>query len=128
MAKKSSVIIPSFDDIVLPPKNGAETKDKERKVSEFWINVGVQVGDKLVQLPLGIPLDGLKSRPIPSGEGEFRQLRLAEANLWEQLQGVMAQMEPGQEVHLPKLVAVLRRNKSQPDDENKENPFKVSLF
>lgn len=126
MAKK--VVIPSFDDIVLPTsKKEGETKEP-RKASEFWINVGVQVGDKLVQLPLGIPLDGLKSRPIPSGEGEFRQLRLAEASLWEQVQGVMAQMEPGQEIPLPKLTAVLRRNKQPAEDENKENPFKVSLF
>jgi hypothetical protein len=126
MTKK--VVIPSFDDIVLPTSSKKEGEKEPRKASEFWINVGILVEGKLVQLPLGIPLDGLKSRPIPSGEGEFRQLRLAEASLWEQVQGVMGQMEPGQEIHLPKLTAVLRRNKQPTENENKENPFKVSLF
>lgn len=91
-------------------KNTAPTEEREK--TEFWINVGRQVGDQFVSLPLGVPLDNLKPVKVP-GSGtknpEFRDLQQKRNKLLAQIQSIMAQLEPGEE-HILKLEVQIRRN------------------
>lgn len=107
-------------------QNQAESKPK----SEFWVNVGIERGGKLVSLPMGIALDKLEARKIPGSSTknlEFRQLRQAEADLWSKMQQLMATMKPGETVVLPFQVELRRCEAPEIATEAEEtaNPFLV---
>lgn len=109
--------------------NGNQTESSKPK-SEFWVNVGIERGGKLVSLPMGIALDKLEARKIPGSSTknlEFRQLRQAEADLWSKMQTIMAGMKPGETVILPFQVELRRCEAPEQVTEvdDTANPFLV---
>lgn len=128
-ASKSGVV----DLAALLGKNEESSQEKKAfKPSKFWVNVGIKKGDKLVALPMGIPLDGLKAKPIPGKETknpEFRQLRVGENQLWKLVEEQMAKMQDGEEVELTGFTVILRKSKEKEDVESidtSENPFAIT--
>lgn len=137
----ASNLIPNFDGVRLPnqgnqknqnqPKNTSqESQNNKPPPSEFWLNVGIRVGDTLVSLPRGIALDNLEAKSIPNSNTknpEFRALRIEEAKLWNQLREFLSTLKPGQSVPLDKLVCEVRRidSKESPleEEDPTENPF-----
>lgn len=108
-------------------KNDPATKPEK---TQFWINVGVEKNGKLVSLPMGIPLDKLEARRIPGSSSkntEFRQLRMAEADLWKKMQEVMSKLQPGETVVLPFTVELRRCEADEvlEDQDEATNPFAV---
>ncbi len=133
-------LINSFDNIPLPGSErrtaSNQATQQEKQPVFFWLNVGIERNGKLVQLPMGIPLDGLKARKVPGPSTknlEFRQLRQAEAQLWTKVQEVMASLKPGESVKLPFSVEIRRVEEAVSEEESEtetsENPFAIgNLF
>lgn len=124
----------NFDSVVIPNGAGKQAQQNEqvKEPTLFWLNVGVKRQDKLVQLPMGIPLDKLTARKVPSASTknpEFRNLRLAEHQLWEKVKELMGTLKPGESMELPFTVEIRRVEEAQQTEENVEadaNPFDVS--
>lgn len=109
---------------------GGETTKPEKEKTQWWINVGIERNGKLVSLPMGIPMDKLEARKIPGSSSkntEFRQLRMAEADLFQKIQAIMGQMQPGQVVKLPFTVELRRceENEQPTEQDSSVNPFAV---
>lgn len=109
---------------------GTTNESAKPEKTQFWINVGVEKNGKLVSLPMGIPMDKLEARKIPGSSSkntEFRQLRQAEADLFQKIQAIMGQMQPGQVVKLPFTVELRRceDNETVTEQESGTNPFAV---
>lgn len=109
---------------------GTTSEHTKPEKTQFWVNVGVERGGKLVSLPMGIPMDKLEARKIPGSSSkntEFRQLRLAEADLFAKIQAIMGQMQPGQVVKLPFTVELRRceENEQPTEQDSSVNPFAV---
>jgi len=109
---------------------GGSTNESAKEKTQFWVNVGVERGGKLVSLPMGIPMDKLEARKIPGNSSkntEFRQLRQAEADLFAKIQKIMAQMQPGETVKLPFTVELRRceENETVTEQDSGTNPFAV---
>jgi hypothetical protein len=127
-------LIADFGNIGVKKTNGTKQEKPEQTPTQFWVNVGLSRGGKLVSLPMGIPLDNLKARKIPNSSTknqEFRNLRLAESQLFDKIQEIMASLKPGESKTLP-LQVELRRVEEQEDhsetEDNSENPFSVGDF
>lgn len=135
-AKKTRTL--NLAPIVLPGRQPDGNGASDWKPSQFWLNVGVRAEDgTLLQLPLGIPLDDLKAKPIPSvsrdGDPSFRHQRVAEAALVETLQEMLATLEPGETLPVEGLAGEIRRVKDKQEvseEEYEENPYlsAVALF
>lgn len=128
-------LITNFSKIGMPTTEtqAANSTQKQRKDTQFWLNVGVERNGVLVSLPMGIPLDELQARAIPSPKTknpEFRQLRQAEYQLWELMKQQMSTMKPGEEVELPFTVKLRRIDEKEVPEEidNSENPFAIGSF
>lgn len=132
--------ITTFDDVKLPNSGekrnpfGKKNETKEQPDTQFWLNVGLMRGEgdqrKLVSLPGGIALDRLIARKIPSSETknqDFRNLRIAEAQLWEKFQSIMNSLKPGERRVLKLDVEIYRIKENEVVDlENQpENPYSV---
>lgn len=134
MARNPSDLINNFSQIGTTPTEGSST-NKPKKNTQFWVNVGLQRpdgkgGTKLVQLPMGIPLDELVAPTVPSPKTqniEFRNLRLAQNQLWAEMKRIMETLKPGESVTLP-LQVELRKVDEKEIVENvdqSENPFAI---
>lgn len=120
----------SINDFITNTNNQNQNQTESKPKSEFWVNVGIERGGKLVSLPMGIALDKLEARKIPGSSTknvEFRQLRQAEADLWSKMQTIMAGMKPGETVILPFQVELRRCEAPEQTTETEEtsNPFLV---
>ncbi len=111
-----------FQDIKIPGKGEqqtTETNGKQKEQTKFWLNVGVRRGEKLVTLPMGIPLDNLKAKAIPgpaTKNQDFRHLRMAESQLFDRIREMMAGLKPGETMELP-LTVELRCVDEKTDEE-----------
>lgn len=122
-------LITNFADIQV----GASTANGQRaqkKDTQIWINVGLRRNGKLVSLPMGIALDELKERKVPSPKTqnqEFRNLRLAEAQLWAKMKEIMASLKPGETKVLPFEVEIRKVDEKEviEDVDQSENPFAI---
>lgn len=129
-----------FDDVKLPGSEGSKANGKsgeKRPPTQYWLNVGVVRGtngnEKLLTLPQGIPLDGLEARSIPSqktNNQDFRNMRIAEAQLWKAMQELIATLKPGESRRVD-LVCEIRRIDEKAevtDDEVATNPYALGEF
>ncbi len=115
-----------------PQGQGAQQSDSEKKPkkdSQFWVNVGIVRGDKLLTLPMGIPLDDLNAKPVPrlnEKNADFVNLREGERQLWEQFQKAFRSLKPGESQRLNFVVEV-RRIKEVPADvkASNVNPYAI---
>lgn len=109
--------------------NEVQTQGEKAKKpkARFWVNVGVEMNGVLVSLPMGIALDDLKSRPlVPNSDNkEFRHLREAEADLWNQMKKLMELMEDGDEHVLSQFQVRIRKTQPKERDESETNPLLV---
>lgn len=128
----TSNLIPNFDNIQIPGAGKSNTSTKEKRdPTVFWVNVGIKRNGKLIQLPMGIPLDKLEARKIPgpnTKNQEFRQIRQAEAELWNQIKLLMSKMKRGQTVELPSFSVEIHMTEEAENTEeidNSENPFAI---
>lgn len=132
-------LITSFENIGVPQSSNSSSPSqgsgKPKRDTQFWVNVGLLRGrpgeQKLVGLPMGIPLDELQEKKVPSTKTqnqEFRNLRLAERELWHKMRELMATLKPGESRVLPFQVEIRRVDeKEQIEDEQDPsvNPFAV---
>ena len=84
-----------------------------KKESQFWLNVGVQVqiGEETVfcSLPIGIALDDLKLRKV-NGLESVGQIQIAKGNqLATSLKERAAKLKPGEAIKINGLTCELRR-------------------
>lgn len=135
--KNPNDLITSFEGIGVQPSAGANTNQtRQKKDTQFWVNVGLTrknaAGEaKLVSLPMGIPLDELQPRRVPSQKTQnqdFRNLRLAENELFSKLREIMATLKPGQSVTLPFQVELRRVDEKEVIEDEQDpsvNPYAV---
>jgi hypothetical protein len=129
-----SDMIPQFDEISGPtPKavaSGGRTHDKtepKREPARYWLNVGVVRGEKLLTLPMGIPLDKLKAKPIPNKASDFQQLRAGEADLWKAFKAEFEKLKPGESKKL-NLTCEIRMTSEAEAVEEDTNPYAVGAL
>ncbi len=137
----STSLIPNFDDITGPSttqKASEQASSKKKNLpAQYWLNVGIERNGRLCSLPMGIPLDNLKPKPIPAAghtadatpdqiqkKAEFRAMRDTEHKLWGKLQEVYLGLKPGEEKTV-QLVCRVRRvdSKELTETEQETNPF-----
>ena len=113
-------------------KQQAQASSEEKPKSRYWLNVGIKAGDKLVCLPRGIPLSGLEAKQVPNSNKnpEFKQLRQAEAELWEAFKQILEGMKPGDTIELPAMTCELRmvEDAEEPIEEQQANPCSVAAL
>lgn len=122
-------LLSQFEDIQVPTSktsSDASTQGK-RPAAKFWVNVGLRRNGKLLTLPMGIPLDNLKSKAVPKQAGDFQSMRKAEAQLWEKIQELMSTMKPGESKTLPFEVEI-RKVTEEEQIEETSNPFDLGDF
>lgn len=89
---------------------------KDRKPSEFWLNVGIEIpspdgdGTVFVSLPGGgIALDDLKAIDVRGNNAAWIDLQQAKNQLLAAVQGGAAALTPGERKRAPKLVVEIAR-------------------
>lgn len=89
---------------------------EERKVPDFWVNVGYEMPDPetgenvFISLPVGINIDDLQPRKLNATDPRINQINAARNHLLRVLQEDAANMEAGTSVILDFLqVQLLRR-------------------
>jgi hypothetical protein len=120
---RRSSVIPNFQEL---RQSVAEAGKAKMEAARYWINVGIERNGKFLSLPLGIPLDKLKAKPVPSTPGDFHNLRQAEAELWSEIEMLKASLSPGQEVDLD-LTVRIRMTAEKEEKETAENLNPYSL-
>lgn len=113
----------------------------ERKVSEFWLNVGVVLPgagkpdadgnptDLFVNLPNGIPLDDMKPAKVTGTNRDFIHLNQTKNAILEQLQKAAANLKPGERMRVPLLtVELARKADNSPTGTVEDNPLLSQLF
>lgn len=141
----------SFDEVQVPKRSlpgsktgGSLTRKEERPVSEFWLNIGIRRPGPdgqpvFLSLPVGVPLTGQKAKSIPNlpanykeltseeqqKKVDFRNRRIAELNLFEQVEKLCGTLAPG-ETKILKLEVELRR--ISPKDEVSEMEVKTNHY
>lgn len=127
----SSNLIPDF--ITVPaPKTQQQSKTEEKHETSkpkepalWWLNVGLEVNGKFLTLPMGIPLDKLKAKPVPNKTSDFQQLRIGEKQLWEAVHKEMQKLKPGESKRLNLQVEIRRVNEAELLEED-TNPYSLS--
>lgn len=106
----------------------------ERKVSEFWVNVGIpssvtrEDGSTVnITLPFGIPLDSMQYLTIRGQNSDFNNLQKARNSLLDDLRKYAAELQPGEEREIALKVWIRRANEPQSatGNDGDENPYKV---
>ena len=133
--------LPNLDEIIGPDSSEETTTSttrNKRPAAEYWLNVGIVRNGKLCSLPMGIPLDNLKAKPVPNinitpdmspeqvtRKKDFRALRATEAELWEKFRAIFLSLKPGEEREV-NLVCRVRRTEAKSQNEELEqegNPY-----
>ncbi len=122
-------LIPELQEIKAPTEKQETTPGpkKERDPANFWLNVGVirknaEGEEKLITLPMGIPLDKLKSKDVPKKHSDFQQLRAAEKALWEQFKPFFESLKPGESKRV-NFICEVRRVSDAETVEEETNPY-----
>lgn len=125
-------LLSQFEDIQLPStgtNSSTGTPQNKRPSAKLWLNVGIRRNGKLLTLPLGIPLDNLKAKPIPKQPGEFQNIRKGEYQLLELLQQLMSTMNPGETRTVPFEAEIRRVEEHETsEEETVSNPFDLGDF
>lgn len=118
------------------PTSGAAAPSTERKSSQVWLNVGVNIpgagedgADLFVSLPVGIPLDDIKPIVIRGSNQNSINLKQVKNMLLDELQKLGAGMAPGQRQTVPQLgVEVYRVAQPEQTGTAEGNPLIAGLF
>lgn len=77
--------------------------------SQVWLNVGIQVGDDIIFLPKGLPLDTMGKHQIRGQNQEWNARAHASNELLEGLvQHSLQTMEPGEEQEVQMVIRIRR--------------------
>ena len=136
-------ILPNLDEIaesVGQAQSNETSKTDKSKLpkTKYWLNVGVVRNGKLLSLPMGIPLDGLKAKAIPTVKVDkdtpeeaakrridFRDMREEEAKLWDKFSKLFHGLKPGEERDV-KFVCRVRMTDTS--DESTESGSHVNAY
>lgn len=119
----------------VPSNSAASTSTTtagDRPKSQYWLNVGVPVGEgdeaRFVSLPMGIALDGMKHLPIRGSNEDFNSFTGARNDLLDQIMELAASLAPGQDAVLSLSVQVRRINEeTEAPAVDASNPYKINL-
>lgn len=101
----------------------------DKPKSEFWLNVGVQVGDQFISLPFGLALDDMKIMDAKGNNQEWIQTVQAKNALLQALQGTAAGLESGSSVVISELqVQLLRASKPESTSNGDDNPLVAAIL
>lgn len=107
----------------------------ERKPSDFWLNIGINIPGPegkpvFVSLPIGLALDDMKAVTVKGTNQEWINLAQTKNALLEALQLHAASMKPGERQHAEALsVEIYRRNEPQQTaSSTSDNPLLASLM
>lgn len=68
--------------------------------AEYWINIGLMVGDTFVEMPYGLAVDTMKDRTSSKNSTPEWLARCAEANIVrDNILEMMQALKPGQKMH-----------------------------
>lgn len=68
--------------------------------AEYWINIGLMVGDSFVELPYGLAIDTMKDRAHSNNSTPEWIARCAESNeVRNSIKEMMSGLKPGQKMH-----------------------------
>lgn len=115
---------------------GTVTPITERKASDFWLNVGINIpnpdgsgGTIFVSLPVGLALDDMKPQAIKGANADWIALAQTKNALLETLQKHAAGMAPGERQTIDVLgVEIYRRNEPAQHGTTEANPLMASLM
>lgn len=84
-----------------------QQSSEDRIPSEYWLNVGYlaewtdpETGEKepmFISLPLGIPLDSMKTLPANAKNTKYREMQAAQNHLYEKIMEKAVTLEPGED-------------------------------
>lgn len=84
--------------------SAAPAAKAERAKTKIWLNIGYHVGNKFVNLPVGIPLDTTAPVEIRGQNEDWNKFQTARNGLLEALTKMGMSLEPGAEDVIEGLV------------------------
>lgn len=100
--------------------NGAA---QDRPRAKLWVNVGVMVNGRFINLPVGIPLDTMEPAVVSGQSEDWIKLQSARNGLLKAMQTEGDKLEPGAEMIVPGIQVSIRRINEQTVIEDKDNEF-----
>lgn len=77
-----------------------------RPQAKVWMNVGYQVDDKFVNLPLGLAIDTMEPAEVRGQNEDWIMLQTARNELLKALQEAGDELKPGEEREIPLIVKI----------------------
>jgi hypothetical protein len=107
---------------------------QEREKTQSWLNIGFTSTDSngddvFISLPLGLAIDTMKPANVPNKDSDYRDMTIAKNELLDQLQKMIAGMEPGQTEIIETLQIQVRRvdEAAQEEGPSDRNPHLSNL-
>jgi hypothetical protein len=107
---------------------------QEREKTQSWLNIGFTSTDSngddvFISLPLGLAIDTMKPSNVPNKDSDYRDMTIAKNELLDQLQKLIAGMEPGQTEIIETLQIQVRRvdEAAQEEGPSDRNPHLSNL-
>lgn len=98
---------------------------QDRPQAKVWMNIGYKVGDKFVNLPLGLAVDTMEPVEARGQNQEWLQLQAARNELLKAIQEAGDKLAPGEAMELPLVVEIRHVNEQQTIDSG-ENPLSMA--
>lgn len=95
------------------------TAAQDRPQAKVWMNVGYKIGDKFVNLPLGLAIDTMEPVEARGQNEDWIMLQSARNELLKAIQEAGDELKPGEERELPLTVVI--RHVADPKTIDKEN-------
>lgn len=83
---------------------------QDRPAAKTWLNVGYQVEDKFVNLPLGLAIDTMEPAQVRGQNEEWVMLQNARNELLKELQALGDSLQPGEEQEINLIVKIRHVN------------------
>lgn len=78
----------------------------DRPQAKVWLNVGYQVEDKFVNLPLGLAIDTMEPTEVRGQNEDWIMLQTARNELLKAIQEAGDELKPGEERELPLIIKI----------------------
>lgn len=106
-------------------RQAANSSAQDRPAAQTWMNIGYQVGDQFVNLPMGLAIDTMEPLAIRGQNEEYLQLLTARNELLKEIQELGDKLAPGEFATLPLQIQIRRVNDKVVID-SETNPYSMA--
>ncbi len=86
----------------------ATARTEDLPQAKVWVNIGLEVNGRFVNLPNGLPLDTMQEVLIRGNNKDWNAFQTSRNSLYHELMAAADKLEPGAEMEVPLKVRVRR--------------------